>query len=122
MFNYVNIDLSMLPCTKEERDDIELAGDYSFQTKSFQWPTLSTYDISQPIKPGDCQLFRTSNDWREPVEERVECEPMKFTGLVTFYGDGASGHWYEFDALFADGVLLKIERNKEREELFSNLV
>lgn len=119
MFDYVSIEPSMLPCSADELADLEFEG-FGFQTKSFQRPTLSTYDITPPIEPGGCQLFMTSSDWHgRTVEERVECEPVKFTGVVSFYADGASGKWYEFDAFFTDGVLDKIERNKPREELYS---
>lgn len=115
MFDYVNCDLSLLPVSDEERDDMAFEG-ADFQSKTFEWPEMSTYDISPPIDANGCQLFRTPKDWGTLTEDRVECQAMSFTGTLNFYGDGRSGHWYEFNASFIEGRLIEITRDLESEK------
>lgn len=119
MFDYVRIDLTLLPITPEERADIEAEGG-EFQTKSFYPANMWIVEITPQFKPGEPQLFRTSTYMTEERgAEPKELEVMYYTGVVNFYADGASGHWYEFNAEFKDGVLIGIERNTKAEAFFS---
>lgn len=109
MFDYVNIDLAMLPLTEEQK--IDLIDNDDFQTKSFDDRWMRTYDITPAIENG-CQLFVTDNytDDEKKFDTVVsrELEPVLLTGEIRFYTAGDSGKWYEFFATFDRGSLLKI--------------
>ena len=126
LFDYVKSEYK-LPLPQEVVDDLSDTDwdEVEFQTKSFDWPTLDAYEISEEgsiymevyNRTGEGLLDRT----------RTGIEKIDYTGELIFYTDLMSkewDYWIEFKALFFKGELKEIELNelekkdpKEREEM-----
>jgi len=114
LFDYVKSEYK-LPLPQEVLDDLGDTNwdEVEFQTKSFDFPTLDAYEISEEgsiymevyNRTGEGLLDRT----------RTGIEKIDYTGELIFYTDLMSkkwDYWIEFKALFFKGELKEIELNE----------
>ena len=114
LFDYVKSEYK-LPLPQEVLDDLGDTNwdEVEFQTKSFDFPTLDAYEISEDgsiymevyNRTGEGLLDRT----------RTGIEKIDYTGELIFYTDLMSkkwDYWIEFKALFFKGELKEIELNE----------
>jgi hypothetical protein len=114
LFDYVKSEYK-LPLPQEVVDDLSDTDwdEIEFQTKSFDYPTLDVYEISEEgsiymevyNRTGEGLLDRT----------RTGIEKIDYTGELIFYTDLMSkewDYWIEFKALFFKGELKEIELNE----------
>ena len=114
LFDYVKSEYK-LPLPQEVLDDLGDTNwdEVEYQTKSFDFPTLDAYEISEEgsiymevyNRTGEGLLDRT----------RTGIEKIDYTGELIFYTDLMSkkwDYWIEFKALFFKGELKEIELNE----------
>ena len=111
LFDYVKSEYK-LPLPEEVREDLCDTDweEVEFQTKSFDWPALDVYEISE-----DGSIYmETYNRTGEGLLDRTRTgiEKIDYTGELIFYIDLMSkewDYWIEFKALFFKGDLKEIE-------------
>lgn len=98
MFDYIKVEIETPP----------LGSGIMFQTKSLH-RQLFEYTITK-----DKRLI-LSKKFDGPQDKFVECsEDVKYSGILKFYEyrSDMDPNWYEYDATFENGVMVKIERAK----------
>ena len=114
LFDYVKSEYK-LPLPQEVLDDLRDTDweEVEFQTKSFDWPTLDAYEISEE---GSIYM-ETYKSTGEGLLDRTRTgiEKIDYTGELIFYTDLMSkewDYWIEFKALFFKGELKEIGLNE----------
>ena len=111
LFDYVKSE-HKLPLPQEALDDLRDTDweEVEFQTKSFDWPALDAYEISEEGSIYKETYDRTGEGLLDRTSTGIE--KVDYTGELIFYADLMSkewDYWIEFKALFFKGELKEIE-------------
>ena len=114
LFDYVKSEYK-LPIPQEVLDDLCDTDweEIEFQTKSFDLPTLDSYEISEEGSIYMETYDRTGEGLLDRTKTGIE--KIDYTGELIFYVDLMSkewDYWIEFKALFFKGELKEIELNE----------
>lgn len=116
MFDYVKVNLTKLPVTAAELKALRRGSELQFQTKDFECK-MATVELTDD---GELVFHNFDYSWTDEgtnafgmkgglIHTNERDQKINLHGYFNFYTN-CGNDWFEFNAKFTDGKLVKIER------------